>query len=160
MSTTATGPITESGKETVSRNALKHGLTGKTHAALPGEESAFEQHCAAYRKAYNPVGVLEEDLVRNIAENQWRLRRAHALEDAAFELALLQNEDDSPIASQAQAFVDPKNGIQRTLDKQLDRLKAMQDERNAAFEAAREEAVALTQLASAKGQNFDPALHF
>ncbi len=36
----STGPVTEAGKQT-----LKHGLSGKVHAALPGEEEALEKHC-------------------------------------------------------------------------------------------------------------------
>jgi hypothetical protein len=36
----STGPTTDTGKQTVSRNSLKFGLTSKVHIALPGEENA------------------------------------------------------------------------------------------------------------------------
>ena len=165
----STGPVTDAGKQTVSRNALKHGLTGKTHAALPGEESAFEQHCAAYRKAYAPVGIIEEDLVRTIAENQWRLRRAHALEEALFDRAIESGEPSTP-TDVAGAWVDPRQGfqrialyaarIQRSLDRQVASLKLIQDQRKAAYAAAREEAILLTALAHSQHNAFDPADHF
>jgi hypothetical protein len=167
----STGPVTEAGKQIVSANAVKHGLTGKTHACLPGESEAFEKHCREYLDAMKPVGKPEQELVRNIAENYWRLKRAHAMENALFEQIALQESDGlSPAASQAQAWVDPAKGlqrialyaarIQRAIEKSNVEFKAMRAERLAAYAKAQEEAIVLTQLAAAQGQTFDPAEHF
>ena len=165
----STGPVSDAGKHSVSRNAVKHGLTGATHAALPGEESALEQHCRGFRKSYAPVGIVEESLVRAIAENYWRLRRAHAMEHALFERAMLEDPAESA-AALADAWIDPAKGmqrvalyaarIQRAIDKATADLKALQSDRKAACQNARDEAILLTKLASAKGNAFDPALHF
>src|SRR5271165_3411967 len=103
----STGPVTEAGKQAVGQNAVRHGLTGKVHAALPGEENALEIHCEGFRKSYAPVGKAEQELVRNLAENYWRLKRAHAMENALF-IQIEREQSGAPAAeAQAQAFVDP-----------------------------------------------------
>jgi hypothetical protein len=167
----STGPITPAGKQIVSGNALKHGLAAKTHACLPGENEAFEKHCQGYLEAMLPVGKPEQDLVRNIAENYWRLKRAHAMENALFEQVVLEDSGGlDPASAQAQAWVDATKGlqrialyagrIQRAIDKSTAELKAIQQERKTAYAQAHQEAVLLTQLAAAKGETFDPASHF
>ena len=167
----STGPVTEAGKQTVSQNSLKHGLSGKVHAALPGEEEAFEKHCEGYRQAYAPVGVPEQDLVRNIAENHWRLKRAHAMESALFfRIQSEQSAELAPAAAHSEAWIDPVKGlqrialyaarIQRAIEKNTAALKEMQAERKALYAAAREEAILLTQLAQMKGQTLDPSQDF
>jgi hypothetical protein len=167
----STGPTTAAGQQTVSKNSLKHGLAGSIHAALPGEEEALERHCDGYRQAYAPVGNPEEQLVRNIAENYWRLKRAHAMENALFAQAQLETEGELPPASaHAQAWVDPLKGlqrvalysarIQRAIEKNTAELKYLQAERKAAHARALEDAILLTQLAASKGQTYDPAPDF
>src|SRR5215472_813085 len=94
----STGPTSDAGKQTVSRNSLKFGLTSKIHIALPGEENELEKHVAGYIESYAPVGLPERDLVRNIAENHFRLQRAHGLEHALFTL-MLQQPDNLDAAS-------------------------------------------------------------
>jgi hypothetical protein len=69
----STGPTIEAGKQTVSQNALRHGLSGRIHAALPGEQDAFAEHCVAWREALLPVGTVEEALTQ--AESPRRTKR-------------------------------------------------------------------------------------
>src|SRR5271165_6618333 len=159
----STGPVTEAGKQTVGQNALRHGLTGAVHAALPGEEDALEIHCEGFRKSYAPVGKAEQELVRNLAENYWRLKRAHAMENALF-VQIASAEE------QAQAFIDPLKGlqrialyanrIQRSIEKAAAELKAMQATRKAARAQAEEEAILLSKHAAYSGQTYDPAQDF
>ncbi len=167
----STGPTTAAGKQTVSQNSLKHGLSGTVHAALPGEKEAFEQHCEGFRQAFGPVGVPEQELVRNIAENYWRLKRAHAMEGALFTRIMLEQAGEvEPATAHAEAWNDPVKGlqrialyagrIQRAIEKNTTELKAMQAERKAAYAKAQEEAILLTQLAEASGNTFDPAHYF
>ncbi len=167
----STGPITDAGKQTVSANAVKHGLAGKVHTALPGEEAAFERHCEGYRQAYTPVGVPEQELVLNIAENYWRLKRAHAMERALFaQIEVEQAGELAPASAHAQAWIDPLKGlqrialyasrIQRAIEKNTARLQALQSERKAAYTEALQEAILLTQLAQSKGETYDPAPDF
>ena len=67
----STGPSSDAGKQTVSGNALNHGLASPkpAHVALPGEEAALATHVESYRKTYAPANQAEEDLVRTVAES-------------------------------------------------------------------------------------------
>src|SRR5581483_7511281 len=165
MSTIDTGPITATRKETVSRNALKHGLTGNTHAALPGEESAFEKHVQGYRQSLRPIGPHEEDLVRAIAANFWRLHRAHSMESELFERTM--DECNAEGTYLTAAWMDPNKGlqrvalyaarIQRAIEKLTAKLDELQNARRDAYQKAQDEAVQLTILAATRREKFDPA---
>ena len=170
----STGPSSDAGKQTVSSNALNHGLASPkpAHVALPGEEAAFAAHLESYREAYAPANQPEEDLVRTVAESRWRLERAHKMENALFNQILKQDDykDLDPFTAQALAWSDKNTGlqrialyaarIQRTAEQTSAALKAIQQERQAAYNQAKEEAMYLTQLALANAGSFEPALHF
>ena len=170
----STGPLSDAGKQTVSANALNHGLASAhpAHVALPGEEAAFAAHIESYRKTYAPANQPEQDLVQTLAESYWRLARAHKLENALFQQILKQDDykDLDPIAAQSLAWSNKATGlqrmalyaqrIQRTAEKTAAALKAMQQERKAAYNQAKDEAMSLTQLSLAGADKFDAALHF
>jgi hypothetical protein len=76
----STGPTSESGKNTSSRNALKTGLTGRT-VLLPTEDAAlYEAHLDQFVKRFQPVGDDERSLVQSLADTEWRLMRIPSLE--------------------------------------------------------------------------------
>ena len=170
----STGPSSDAGKQAVSSNALNHGLASSkpTHVALSGEEAAFATHLESYRKAYAPANQPEQDLVQTLAESYWRLTRAHSLENALFQQILKQDnyKDLDPTVAKALAWNDKATGlqrmalyaqrIQRTAEKTAIALKAMQQDRKAAYNQAKEEAMSLTQLSLASADKFDAALHF
>jgi len=83
----STGPRTEAGKVTSSRNALKHGLTAKT--ALMPDEDAEVHACflAGMLDSYDPFNAAETALVEEMIDVQWRLRRA-----SRFEVRILSAE--------------------------------------------------------------------
>ncbi len=167
----STGPTSAAGKQTVSQNALKHGLSGRVHAALPGEEEPFARYCRELREALAPVGIIEEDLAQDIAADRWRLKRAHAMENALFaQIEREQAGELAPASAHAQAWTDPSKGlqrialyagrIQRAIEKNTAALEARQAKRKAAYEKAQEEAILLTQLAESKGEAYDSAADF
>ena len=167
----STGPTSDTGKQTVSRNSLKHGLSSKVHIALPGEENALEKHVEGYIEAYAPVGLPERDLVRNIAENHFRLQRAHGIEHALFTQLLSQQSDNiDPASAEAETWeqtarelknVSLQAGrIQRAIEKSTAALNAMQAQRKSAYAQAEAEAILLTQLAHGKGQTVDATKDF
>jgi len=134
-------------------------------------DSAFARHHEGYIRTYAPVGTPEEDLVRTMAENYWRLQRAHAMENALFDRFAAEATGQQPPANaHADAWADPAKGlqrlalyaarIQRAIEKTTAELKLMQSQRKAAYAKAQEEAILLTKLAAAKGNSFDPAHHF
>ncbi len=173
-STHSTGPVTESGKATVSGNAVKHALSGKSHAILRGEEEAFALQLDGYVKSYAPQTTPEENLVRTLAENFWRLKRAHQMEPAAFNRAFAEALEESPGAIRAivhaDAFSDPLKEvqrfatyaarIQRALEKTTAELKSLQSERKAAYAKAEEEAILLTHLANTHKKISEAANYF
>jgi hypothetical protein len=167
----STGPTSAIGKQTVSRNSLKFGLTSKIHIALPGEESALEKHVEGYIEAYAPVSLPERDLVRNIAENHFRLQRAHAVEHSLVTQLMSEQPDDlDPASAEAETWEQKArelknvtlqaNRIQRAIEKSTAALNAMQAQRKSAYAKAEAEAILLTQLAHAKGQTVDAAKDF
>ena len=76
----STGPRTEEGKARVAKNALKHGLLARD-TVLPGEDPAdFDRQLSALEADIQPANSLEFELVRQIADSQWRMRRLTRLE--------------------------------------------------------------------------------
>ncbi len=168
----SSGPKSEAGKFTVSKNALVHGLSGKTHAALPGEEDRYAQYCREMVDALAPVGIVETALAADIAADHYRLNRARAMEQALFSKIQCESLGDpaDPNVILAEAFNDPAKGlqrialyaarIQRAVDKATARLDQLQAARKAAYAKAQEEAVLLTQLAQSEGKTYDHAADF
>ncbi|MGA7237512.1 MAG: hypothetical protein WBY44_17630, partial [Bryobacteraceae bacterium] len=100
------------GKVTVSKNALVHGLSGRTHACLPGEEGPFEQFCNEFIAALAPVGIVEQSVAEDIAGDRWRLKRARAMENALFSrIAKEQSDPLDPAAALADAWLDASKGL-------------------------------------------------
>lgn len=79
----STGPRTAEGKARCAQNRTTHALTG-AHAILPGEDpAAFERLKSALLDEYQPQTETEAHLVDEMAHNQWKLRRAEAMENRA-----------------------------------------------------------------------------
>ncbi len=84
----STGPRTEEGKSRVAKNALKHGLLARD-TVLPGEDPAdFDRQLSALEADIHPANSLEFELVRQIADAQWRMRRLTRLETGFLAAAL------------------------------------------------------------------------
>ena len=88
----STGPKTDTGKATASRNSLTHGLLARdllVHTG-GGREDAAEFHSLLddLGEALAPQGMLETILVEKIAVAYWRLRRAARAEAGAIHSAL------------------------------------------------------------------------
>ena len=78
----STGPRTNAGKQRSSQNAVKHGLLAK-QTLIPGENPAdFEALLSSYEDTFQPANPVEDALVRQIADAEWRLRRVSRLEAA------------------------------------------------------------------------------
>jgi hypothetical protein len=157
----STGPATGAGKQIASPNSVKHQLTGKGNPALPGEGDDVEEHVQGYFQTYAPVGLPEQDLVRNLAENNWRLQRAHSLERTLHvRLETLEGDAFDEMLTELRRTSLYAHRIQRAIEKNRAELKSLQGERKAAYTQAQEEAILLTQLACAKGETVDAAKDF
>ncbi len=70
-----TGPTTPEGKESSSKNALKHGCCSKI-LILPDEDPAeFERIAEGWLQQFDPADFQEETLVEALILNDWSLRR-------------------------------------------------------------------------------------
>jgi hypothetical protein len=85
------GPITAQGKKNSSMNALKHGLTARTVVLCNEDHSLFEQLQQNYIDALQPTTAFELDLIQHMAVDQWRIRRAWAIETAITDADMIEN---------------------------------------------------------------------
>jgi hypothetical protein len=79
----SSGPVSETGKEIVSRNAIKHGLTGAFRVAPDESQEDFEALLAGFMQAEEPADQEEAQYVQYMAEATWLSRRAVRLQDHA-----------------------------------------------------------------------------
>jgi hypothetical protein len=78
----STGPRTDEGKQRCSQNAVKHGLRSK-HPVIPGEDPAeYQSKLDKLRNDLRPVNALEDEIVEQIADASWRLKRLSRIEAA------------------------------------------------------------------------------
>lgn len=82
----STGPKSEAGKARSSRNATRHGLTGKQVVINGEDQEAYEALRRDLIDSYQPANAAEAMLVEEIAQGFWRLQRARALEAEQFNL--------------------------------------------------------------------------
>ena len=78
----STGPRTTEGKQRTALNALKHGFRAKD-PLIPGEDpDEFNRHAGELLFELGPIGVIEENLVDQLIDITWRLKRFGRIEAA------------------------------------------------------------------------------
>ena len=78
----STGPRTTEGKQRSSQNSLKHGLCA-LDPLIPGEDpEAFQQHFCEIELDLKPATAIESNLVEQITDISWRLKRLSRIEAA------------------------------------------------------------------------------
>jgi hypothetical protein len=80
----STGPRTEKGKHRSSRNALQHGLNSAaviTSGPNPENPQEYADLLQGLLDYWQPEGRMETELVRDIADDRWRLGRARRFEN-------------------------------------------------------------------------------
>ena len=76
----STGPRTEEGKASSSQNGLKHGLLARDAVMADEDPAEYDRQLQQLEDTIFPKNALEFELVRQIADAQWRLRRLSRLE--------------------------------------------------------------------------------
>ena len=168
----STGPKTEKGKQRVSLNALRHGLTG--HAVvLPQEDfDAYNKHSRRFQDELKPVGIFEEEVALTISDTYWRLNRLRAMENTIFALAAnegrVYSSDESFQAMLGQAMSLKDNAdllakfslyesrLNRTLEKAKIELKQLQESRKQAEQEALRLALRISNFKKAMNQQWQP----
>jgi hypothetical protein len=157
----STGPTSEIGRKTVSANAVTHSFCSKVHTLLPGEEDPFAEHLQGYIQTYAPLGAPEEDLVRSLADSNWRLKKINALERTLLtRLETVEPEAFEDTLKELRRTATYGHRTQRTIEKTRAALRDMQSGRNSAYNKAQQEAILLTQLAHLKGEPPDQSKEF
>jgi hypothetical protein len=142
----SSGPKTDAGKETSSRNATAHGLTSK-RVVLPHEsQEEFDAQRAALHDQHKPVGDVEKELVDQIAQTWWRLQRAYRVEASFLEQSVFcieneyaaRHEGDQALAQMFLRPIETKQmqlmmryvaAAERAWNKALSELRRLQTER-------------------------------
>ena len=84
----STGPRTPEGKANSSKNALKHGLLAED-AVIPGEDPAkFDRHLTNIENNYLPRNYVEKQIVHQIADTMWRIKRLSRIETTVVNAAI------------------------------------------------------------------------
>jgi hypothetical protein len=172
------GPKTQEGRRRSSLNAIKTLITSKVHLCSPEEQPAYDAHMATYKEALAPVGILETELVAEIAKMKWRQKRASSVEDSVFSQGRLDhaenmNTGDTRVDScLAEGMVWKEHSkdlllislyetrMRRAVEKDMAALEAMQTKRKEAYTQAQNEAIRLAQLAASEGEEYDPGDDF
>ena len=71
----STGPRTEEGKQISSRNAVRHGLSGRIGLLTDEDRLLYAARHERLIREMQPVTLVEEDLVHTIADSQWQINQ-------------------------------------------------------------------------------------
>ncbi len=148
-----TGPRTEEGKKKSALNATRHGLTGRV-VVMPWEDmDAYMRFCAELMTDLAPETSIERQYAQTFCDTQWRLNRMRSIEDSMFALGHVEAagriETEHPqvhaALTAARVYRDDsktfanlslyEQRLQRTLEKSLKQLQALQAERRAQTQA-------------------------
>ena len=117
----STGPRTKQGKQRSSQNALKHGFRAKD-PLIPGEDpDEFDRHSVDLETELRPVSYLELNLVEQIIDITWRLKRfprieaavINELHDSAAEQPQNHDKDANQLLGKSLAHSNALNRLSR-----------------------------------------------
>ncbi len=80
----STGARTPAGKQTVSFNAFRHGLTGRFKMMPYESEQDYQELLEGLRQEHRPSTPTEHLLINRMAEHYWLSQRAQYLQDFCF----------------------------------------------------------------------------
>jgi hypothetical protein len=144
----STGPKSAEGKQKVSRNVFRHGLSDQEIIVEDGERELFEEFEAALIKDIAPEGALETTLFNQLLHAAWNLRRARIME-----AALSRTGDplaDEELARKLERLARHQARLERSFQRALRVIKSLQT--NAVFKTVYEQSTksVLPPLADAR----------
>ena len=170
----SSGATTPEGRQRASLNALRHGLTGQVTVMPHEDREAFNHFCAEIVASLNPANALEQQLAQSVAQDNWRLNRARAMEDNILALGhtseAAEMDAEHPeihaAVTAARVFSEDPHQFQlltlymqrtnRDIHRNINLLRDLQTERRTAREAEFKEASRLKQLNEMKDVPYDP----
>ena len=165
--------------------AFRHLETGQFYAMSKEDRIAFDKHCLGITSDFNPQSNRERWLATSIAEDQWRLNRARAIESNIFAIGMSgpiadatfgDNAEVTAAVCHARVWLQDARAIQqlalfeqrirRSIEKNEKQLKELQTERQTAYNKALEEEKLLAWFAETEGETYaapamgdDPQYH-
>jgi hypothetical protein len=125
----STGPATEKGKATSSRNNLRHGFTGAFYLLPTENESQFAGLLESLRNEHAPSTITQALLVESMAQSFWLVQRA-----IAFQNECLADPEISPAEQERQLalYLRYQTTHQRAFHRSLNDLLKLRAERRKA----------------------------
>ena len=174
----STGPKTDAGKARSALNRYRNGITGQIVCKTAEELEAHQKFVSDMLAELCPIGATETSLAICIAENTLRVHKIRAIEDGIYAEGFRAQidsidtghpETDAAIATSKTWLEHAKAiallstyevRIRRGLSQDRDELRALQAERRAAYDEARQCAVELVAHAESKGELYHPGDDF
>jgi SEC-C motif len=126
----STGPRSEAGRATSSRNSTKHGLFATHDYIRPDEEPFYEELNEKLRQDLAPASTLEHNLVDEIRRAMWRLRRCGQVEEGFLDATPVHDPMQNATTAPLQNSVDRARAqSHRLLHKCTAELRKLQTER-------------------------------
>src|SRR5579872_2765076 len=82
------GPKTPEGRAISSMNALKHGISARTHVLQNESQEEFDQMMKGYFDYLQPTNQIENDLITDLVSTRWRLRRTWRYQTAMLDIEM------------------------------------------------------------------------
>ena len=166
-------PEPQTGGQKCNIRAFRHLETGQFYAMSKEDRIAFDKHCLGITSDFNPQTNRERWLATSIAEDQWRLNRARAIENNIFAIGMSgpiadathgDNAEVTAAVCHARVWLEDARAFQqialfeqrirRSIEKNEKQLKELQTERQAAYNKALEEEKLLAWFAETEGETY------
>ncbi len=165
MSPAKLKPVATSDPKPVDLRALanlKHGLTGaRLYFQTKEDAAAYDELKTALLEELAPETNIMRDLALQLVTDRYRLISAAEMESKIYHLAQFQNHGEPAHKVQPETWLQNSekiarielyaSRIQRRYEKNFALYRQLQAERNAAFDAAVQEAAQLAELAESEG---------
>ena len=102
--TRSTGPVTDAGKETSSRNSLRHGLTAKRLLLSVEDQAEFDELHDGLLEAYVPKSPYEHFLFEEFVRAYWFWSRAQCAHAAFLDAIVRAEQKTDPRLTPEQAL--------------------------------------------------------
>lgn len=131
----STGPRTEAGKATVSQNAWKHGFFGRFRVLEGEDQQQYNDILDELMLDQKPVGALETDLVRQMAQHLWLAQRACRYQEGCFIVLsrtpgqIAKDQAEMGVTNDLERFTYWQNHHNRLFHRSLNALLKLRKER-------------------------------
>jgi len=122
----STGPSSELGRDISSQNRITHGLTAQRIVLLNESQAEFDELLASFRTDYNPESETEKQLVQDLTEQTWRLKRATRYETRLLDAA---GDDFQAVSKDLDNLRRYRTAIERAFHKAIDQLRRIASDR-------------------------------